>query len=93
MSGGSDVQLNILLLILHCFPFISVAFYLYRKSQMLANKSYHVRIDFQNDCGTCTDIRVHILEVKTQTELLDFTLRFLSGQRKKEEADEANRKF
>ena len=47
---------------------------------MPANKGYQVTVECQNDCGMWTDIRVHTLEMKAQTELLDFTCGFCAAK-------------
>ena len=47
---------------------------------MPANKGYQVTVECQNDCGMWTDIRVYTLEMKAQTELLDFTCGFCAAK-------------
>ena len=53
------------------------------KAQMPANKGYQVTVECQNDCGMWTDIRVYTLEMKAQTELLDFTCGFCAAKEMK----------
>ena len=45
-----------------------------------ANKGYQVTVECQNDCGMWTDIRVYTLEMKAQTELLDFACSFCAAK-------------
>ena len=47
---------------------------------MPANKGYHVTVECQKDCGMWTDIRVYTLEMKAQTELLDFNCGFCAAK-------------
>ena len=49
-------------------------------AQMPTNKGYQLTVEYQNDCGMWTDICQYILEMKAQTELLDFTCGFCAAK-------------